>query len=45
MNIGKLSAYNLQARDVQEEVRRKPNRSIPGGEKVSPDWVQRHGGV
>mgnify|MGYP003135232845 FL=1 len=45
MNIGKLSAYNLKSRDIQEEVRRKPNRSIPGGEKVSPDWVQRHGGV
>jgi len=45
MNIGKLSAYNLQSRDVQEEVRRKSNYTIPGGEKVGQDWVQRHGGI
>jgi hypothetical protein len=44
MNIGALSAYNLESRDVQEEVRRKPNHTIPGGEKVGQDWVQKHGG-
>ena len=44
MNIGQLSAYNLQSRDVKEEVRNKPNHTIPGGEKVGQDWVQKHGG-
>jgi len=44
MNIGELSAYNLKSRDVQEEVRRKPNHTIPGGEKVGQDWVQKLGG-
>ena len=44
MNIGQLSAYNLQSRDVKEEVRNKPNHTIPGGEKVGQDWVQKLGG-
>tara|TARA_R100001443_G_scaffold16819_1_gene27235 strand:- start:8745 stop:9218 length:474 start_codon:yes stop_codon:yes gene_type:complete len=44
MNIGQLSAYNLESRDVKEEVRRKHNHQIPGGEKVGQDWVQRNGG-
>ena len=44
MNIGELSAYNLQSRDIKEEVRRKPWSSIPDGEKVGKDWVEKHGG-
>ena len=44
MNIGKLSAYNLESRDVREEVRNKNNHKIPGGEKIKKDWVEENGG-
>jgi hypothetical protein len=44
MNIGQLSAYNLQSRDVKEEVRTKAWNTIPDGEKVGQDWVQKNGG-
>tara|TARA_Y100000593_G_C4307400_1_gene336452 strand:+ start:2019 stop:2528 length:510 start_codon:yes stop_codon:yes gene_type:complete len=44
MNIGELSAYNLQSRDVQEEVRNKSWHTIPDGEKVGQDWVEKNGG-
>ena len=44
MNIGELSAYNLQSRDIQEEVRNKPWHTVPDGEKVGQDWVEKNGG-
>jgi len=44
MNIGQLSAYNLQSRDVTEEVRNKSWNTIPDGEKVGQDWIQKNGG-
>ena len=44
MNIGELSAYNLKSRDVKEEVRRKSWHTVPDGEKVGQDWVEKNGG-
>ena len=44
MNIGELSVYNLEARDVKEEVRRKSWYTVPDGEKVGQDWVEKNGG-
>lgn len=44
MSIGKLDTYNLKSRDVLNEVRTKPNHTIPGGEKSGKDWVQKLGG-
>ena len=44
MNVGELSAYNLKSRDVQEEVRNKSWHTVPDGEKVGQDWVEKNGG-
>lgn len=37
LQVGKLNAYNLQTRDVQEEIRRGHIRDIPSG-GVDPSW-------
>ena len=39
-----LSTYSFPRLDSKEEVRTKAWNTIPDGEKVGQDWVQKNGG-